>query len=152
MLPPVRIQDNLELDAESYTIRIKEIQAGQGQLRPSRLLAMDPRGGLPDISGERTMEPAFGLPALWIEQEQREEAIGRGCTVVDPASVLTTHLTEVVRDCMAELLSYAETAKLIEDLPREQQKLVAELIPAQISLGGVPARAANPPGRTRQPA
>ena len=137
VLPPVRIQDNLQLDADAYAIRVKEIEAGRGELRPSKLLAMDPGGGLPDIPGERTTEPAFGLPALWIETDTRDEAMLRGCTVVDPASVLTTHLTEVVRDCMAELLSYAETAKLLDELPREQQKLVAELIPSQISVGGV---------------
>ena len=137
VLPPVRIQDNLQLDPENYVIHIKEIQAGNGQLRPAYLLAMDPAGGLPDIPGERTTEPAFGLPALWIEQGRREEAMARGCTVVDPASVLTTHLTEVLRDCMAELLSFAETAKLLEELPREQQRLVTELIPSQISTGGV---------------
>ena len=137
VLPPVRIQDNLELEADAYSIRLKEIEAGKGELRPTMLLVMDPGGALPDIQGERTTEPAFGLPAIWIDQTARDEAILRGCTVVDPASVLTTHLTEIVRDSMAELLSYAETAKLLEDLPREQQKLVAELIPAQISIGGV---------------
>ena len=137
VLPPVRIQDNLQLDADCYAIRLKEIQAATGELRPAMLLAMDPGGGMPELVGERTTEPAFGLPAMWIDQTKRDEATLRGCTVVDPASVLTTHLTEVVRDSMAELLSYAETAKLLEELPREQQKLVAELIPSQISTGGV---------------
>ena len=137
VLPPVRIQDNLHLAADAYSIRVKEIEAGRGELRPALLLAMDPAGGVPDLPGERTTEPAFGLPALWIGPDQRDIALFRGCTVVDPASVLTTHLTEVVRDSMAELLSYAETAKLLDELPREQQKLVADLIPAQISVGGV---------------
>ena len=137
VLPPVRIQDNLQLDAEQYAIRLKEIEAAKGELRPAMLLAMDPKGGLPDLPGEKTMEPAFGLPAMWIDAARRDEATLKGCTVVDPASVLTTHLTEVIRDSMAELLSYAETAKLLEELPREQQKLVAELIPGQISVGGV---------------
>ena len=118
-------------------IRIKEIDAGRGELRPLSLLAMDPKGGVPDMAGERTTEPAFGLPALWIEPAQREEALMRGCTVVDPPSVLATHLTELVREIMAELLSYAETQKLIDDLPREQQKLVSDLIPGVISVGGV---------------
>ncbi len=137
VLPPVRIQDNLQLEADSYVIKLKEIDAAKGELRPAMLLVMDPSGTVPDLPGERTTEPAFGLPALWIDQAKRDEAMLRGCTVVDPASVLTTHLTEVVRDSMAELLSYAETAKLLEELPREQQKLVAELIPLQISIGGV---------------
>ncbi len=137
VLPPVRIQDNMQLGADAYSVRIKEIEAGRGELRTTRLLAMDPRGGVPDIPGERTTEPAFGLPALWIDATQREAASARGCTVVDPSSVLTTHLTELVRDSMAELLSYAETQKLLDELPREQQKLVQDLIPQQISVGGV---------------
>jgi flagellar biosynthesis protein FlhA len=137
VLPPVRIQDNLQLGAESYVIRIKEIDAGRGELRPLCLLAMDPKGGVPNMPGERTTEPAFGLPALWIDPAQKEEAMIRGCTVVDPPSVLATHLTELVRETMAELLSYAETQKLVDDLPREQQKLVSDLIPALISVGGV---------------
>ena len=137
VLPPVRIQDNLQLPADSYAIRVKEIEAARGDLRPSKLLAMDPSGTIPDMPGERTVEPAFGLPALWITEDQRESAMLQNLTVVDPASVLTTHLTEVVRDSMAELLSYAETMKLLEDLPREQQKLVADLIPSQISASAV---------------
>ena len=137
VLPPVRIQDNLQLGADAYVIKIKEIDAGRGELRPLCVLAMDPRGGVPTMQGERTTEPAFGLPALWIDGSQREEAIMRGCTVVDPPSVLATHLTELVREMMAELLSYAETQKLIDELPREQQKLVADLIPSVISVGGV---------------
>ncbi len=137
VLPPVRIQDNLQLGADCYLIRIKEIEAGRGELRPLSLLAMDPKGGVPSMPGERTTEPAFGLPALWIEPSAREEALIRGCTVVDPPSVLATHLTELVRETMAELLSYAETQKLIDELPREQQKLVSDLIPTVISVGGV---------------
>ncbi|MGH7156195.1 MAG: flagellar biosynthesis protein FlhA, partial [Acetobacteraceae bacterium] len=137
VLPPVRIQDNMQLSADAYSIRIKEIEAGRGELRPTMLLAMNPNGGLPDLQGERTTEPAFGLPALWIEQSAREEAAFRGCTVVDPASVLTTHLTEAVRENMAELLSYAETQKLLDELPREHQKLVSDLIPSQVTAGGV---------------
>ncbi|WP_191082891.1 flagellar biosynthesis protein FlhA [Roseococcus microcysteis] len=135
VLPSVRIQDNLELPADSYVIRVKEIEAARGSLRPPMNLAIDPSGNMPDLPGERTQEPAFGLPALWIEERLREEALARGCTVVDCAGVLATHLTEVVRENMSELLSYAETQKLLEELPREQQKLVQDLIPAQASVG-----------------
>jgi flagellar biosynthesis protein FlhA len=137
VLPPVRIQDNMQLAADAYSVRIKEIEAGSGELRPQRLLAMDPSGTLPPLEGERTTEPAFGLPALWIEPSMRDEATMRGCTVVDPPSVLSTHLTEIVKQNMAELLNYAETQKLLDELPREQQKLVSELIPSQISVSGV---------------
>ena len=137
ILPPVRIQDNMQLGADTYSVRVKEIEAGRGELRPTQVLAMDPKGGLPDLAGEATTEPAFGLPARWIDAAQREAATLRGYTVVDPPSVLSTHLTEIVRQTMAELLSFAETQKLLDELPREQQKLVAELIPTQISVGGV---------------
>jgi flagellar biosynthesis protein FlhA len=137
VLPPVRIQDNMQLPADTYTVRIKEIEAGKGELRPTMLLAMDPKGGVPDLPGERTKEPAFGLPALWIDPSAKEEALFRGCTVVDPPSVLTTHLTELVRENVAELLSYAETQKLLDELPREQQKLVADIVPSQITVGAV---------------
>ncbi|HEX5327133.1 MAG TPA: flagellar biosynthesis protein FlhA [Acetobacteraceae bacterium] len=137
VLPPVRIQDNMQLAADTYSIRIKEIEAGRGELRPMMLLAMSPNGGVPDLPGERMAEPAFGLPALWIQPAAKDEAVFRGCTVVDPASVLTTHLTETVRDNMAELLSFSETQKLLDELPREQHKLVSDLIPSQITIGGV---------------
>ena len=87
------------------------------------------------MAGERTTEPTFGLPALWIEEALRDEALARGCTVVDAAGVLATHLTETVREHMPELLSFAETQKLLDELPREHQKLVADVVPAQMGVG-----------------
>ncbi len=105
VLPPVRIQDNMQLAQDGYVVRVKEIEVGSGELRPNSLLAMDPKGNEPALAGERTTEPAFGLPAIWIAPDLKEEAMFRGFTVVDPPSVLTTHLTELVRESMAELLS-----------------------------------------------
>jgi flagellar biosynthesis protein FlhA len=137
VMPAVRIQDNLQLPPNQYVIRIKEIEAGSGELRPNMMLVMDPRGEAITLSGEATTEPTFGLPAMWIGDRHREEALFRGYTVVDAPTVATTHLTELIRDNMAELLSYAETQKLVDDLDKPQQKLVADLIPNQISLGGV---------------
>ncbi len=137
VLPSVRVQDNLQLPPDTYVIRLKEVEAGRGQLRPPMLLAIDPSGAMPDLPGHRTTEPSFGLPALWIEEMHREPALARGATVVDCAGVVATHLTEIVRENMAELLSFAETQKLLDEMPREQQKLVADLVPAQISVGGV---------------
>jgi flagellar biosynthesis protein FlhA len=137
VLPSVRIQDNLELPPDAYVIRLKEIEAARGQLRPPLHLAIDPAGSVPAMQGEPTQEPTFGLPALWIAEELREEALARGCTVVDAPGVLSTHLTEIVRENMAELLSYAETQKLLDELPREHQKLVADLVPAPVGVGGV---------------
>ncbi len=137
VLPSIRIQDNMQLEPETYVIRIKEVEAARGQIRPDKLLVMDPNGALPDIRGEKTQEPAFGLPALWVDLALRDEALFKGCTVVDASSVLTTHLTETARESMAELLTYAETQKLLDELPREQQRLVADLIPSIATTGAV---------------
>jgi flagellar biosynthesis protein FlhA len=137
LLPPVRIQDNVQLPPNTYVVRLKEIEAGRAELRPTMLMAMDPKGGPIALPGERTTEPAFGLPAAWIEETLRDEAAARGYTVVDPASVLVTHLTELVRDHLAELLSFADTQKLLDELPREHQRLVADLTAAQIGTGTI---------------
>ena len=137
VMPAVRIQDNMQLPANSYAIRIKEIEAGEGEVRPNNLLVMDPRGDKIELPGEETIEPTFGLPAMWIAENAREEASFRGYTVVDPPTVITTHLTEIIKDNIAELLSYAETQKLLDELNQDHAKLVEDLIPNQISVGGV---------------
>ncbi|MFB9915925.1 flagellar biosynthesis protein FlhA [Gluconobacter kanchanaburiensis] len=134
VLPPVRIQDNLSLPPDAYSIHVKEIEVGRGDVRLNKLLVMNPKGGEIHIDGDMTNEPAFGLPALWIDQNQREDAIIRGYTVVDPTSVIVTHLTELVKDNIADFLTYAETQKLLDELPREQQKLIVDLVPSQISV------------------
>jgi flagellar biosynthesis protein FlhA len=127
----------MQLGAHEYVIRVKEVDSGRGELRPGCLLAMDPKGAAIDLPGAHTNEPAFGLPATWIDQSLREDASFRGLTVVDPGTVLTTHLTEVLKSHMAELLSYAETKKLLDDLAPEHKKLVEEIIPSQITVSGV---------------
>lgn len=137
VMPSVRILDNMQLPANGYMIRIKEMDAGKGEVRPSQFLAIDPRGERIMLPGEETIEPTFGLPALWIDQQYREEATFRGYTVVDPATVVTTHLTEAIRDNMADMLSYAETQKLLNEVPKDHQKLIADLIPQHITTGGV---------------
>jgi flagellar biosynthesis protein FlhA len=137
VMPAVRILDNMQLGANEYVVRVKEVESGRGELYPGQLLLMDPRGQSIELPGTHTTEPAFGLPATWVDQSLREEASFRGYTVVDPGTVLTTHLTEVLKSHMAELLSYAETKKLLDDLPTEQKKLVEEVVPAQISVTGV---------------
>ena len=137
VMPAVRILDNMQLGANEYQIRIKEFDSGKGELFPGSFLIMDPKGLPIDLPGTHTTEPAFGLPATWVSGSLKEEASFRGFTVVDPGTVLTTHLTEVLKSHMAELLSYAETKKLLDDLPPENKKLVEELIPSQISVTGV---------------
>ena len=107
------------------------------ELRPNMLLAMDPRGEQITLPGEATKEPTFGLNAMWIDLSLREEAMFRGYTVVDPATVITTHITELVKENMPELLSYSETKKLLSELGEEHQKLVAELVPSKVSVGAL---------------
>jgi flagellar biosynthesis protein FlhA len=133
VMPAVRILDNMRLPTEGYCIRIKELEAGSGEVRLGSLMAMDPRGGQVELPGQHVREPAFGLPATWVDDSLREEATFRGYTIVDPATVLTTHLTEILKDNMADLLSYSEVQKLLRDLPGEQKKLVDDLIPSVVT-------------------
>ena len=137
VMPSVRIQDNMQLPANAYVVFVKEVEAGRGDIRPNMLLVMDPRGEDITLPGEKTKEPTFGLPAMWIDPTNREEALFRGYTVVDPSTIITTHLTEVIKEQMAELLSYAETQKLLDEMDKESQKLVADLVPSQYTLGGI---------------
>ena len=130
VMPSVRILDNMRLPNQGYRIVIKEMDSGSGEVRIGSLMAMDPRGGQVDLPGEHMKEPAFGLPATWIDDGLREEATFRGYTIVDPATVLTTHLTEILKDNMAELLTYVELQKLVKELPPEQKKLWDDTVPA----------------------
>lgn len=137
ILPAVRIQDNLQLPANTYTVRVKEIEVGRGEVRPGMLLCMDPAGDPITLPGENTIEPTFGLPAMWIDEQYREEAHFKGYTVVDAPTVVTTHITEIIKDNMPDLMSYAETQRLLDELPQEYQKLVSDVVPNQISIGGL---------------
>lgn len=134
VMPSVRILDNMRLPSQGYAIRIKEMEAGTGEVRLGALMAMDPAGRQVELPGEHTKEPAFGLPATWIDDGLREEATFRGYTIVDPSTVLTTHLTEILKENMADLLSYAEVQKLLKELGPEEKKLVDELIPSVVTV------------------
>jgi flagellar biosynthesis protein FlhA len=133
VMPAVRILDNMSVPNNGYSIRVKEMEAGSGELRLGHLLVMDPAGGTPNLPGEACKEPAFGLPAAWVAETFREEAAFKGYTIVDPATVLTTHLTEVIKDNMADLLSIAEVQRLTKELSPEHQKLVEDTVPGQVS-------------------
>ena len=133
VMPAVRILDNMRLATQGYAIRIKEMEAGHGEVRLGQLMVMDPAGRQVDLPGDHTKEPAFGLPATWIDESLREEAAIRGYTIVDPSTVLTTHLTEILKENMADLLSYAEVQKLLREVGPEEKKLVEELIPTVVT-------------------
>jgi len=137
IMPSVRIQDNMQLPANTYVIKVKDIECGRGDIRPDMLLVMDPKGAKISMPGEATTEPTFGLPAMWISESGREDALFRNYTVVDPPTVITTHLTEVIKENIAELLSYGETQKLLDKIGEDHKKLITDSIPSQISVSGV---------------
>jgi flagellar biosynthesis protein FlhA len=137
VMPSVRILDNVQLPADAYAIRIREMEAGEGKLKMGALLAMDPTGTGIALPGDAVKEPAFGLDAKWIDERAREEASFRGYTVVDPATVLATHLTEVIKEHMSELLTFSEVKKLVKELPKDTQTLLDDVAPAHISWSGV---------------
>ncbi len=133
VMPSVRILDNVQLDSTSYVIKVREVEAGTGKVQPGSHMVMDPAGKQVDLPGLHTVEPTFGLPATWVDDSLREEAALRGYTVVDAATVLSTHLAEVLKANMADLLSYGEVQKLIKELPKEQADLVKDMVPVHIS-------------------
>ncbi|NRB10177.1 MAG: flagellar biosynthesis protein FlhA [Rickettsiaceae bacterium] len=134
VIPTVRIQDNIQLENDMYIIKIKELEAGRGIVRPDKIMIMDPEGADVDIPGETTKEPAFGLPAKWIDENYREEALFNNCTVVDPATVITTHMTELVKENINDLLSYSQTQKLLDEIGEEHQQLVKDVVPDIVSV------------------
>jgi flagellar biosynthesis protein FlhA len=137
VLPAVRIIDNMTLKPNEYVVFVKETEVARGEIRIDKLLVINPAGGPPGLVGEATREPVFNLPALWIDRNLRDEAGFRGLTVVDSGTIITTHLTEIVKESIADLLSYPETQKLVMEVHKDSEKLVADLIPAKISISGV---------------
>jgi flagellar biosynthesis protein FlhA len=137
VMPSVRILDNVQLEANTYVIKIKEVDAGTGRVWPNQFMAMDPAGNQVDVPGIHTTEPTFGLPATWIDASLKEEASLKGYTVVDAATVLSTHLTELLKNNMSDLLSYGEVQKLIKELPKEQGELIKDIVPSQITISGI---------------
>jgi flagellar biosynthesis protein FlhA len=137
VMPAVRILDNVQLEANTYVIKIKEVDAGSGRIWPNSFMVMDPGGAQVTMPGTHTTEPTFGLPATWVDAALKEEASLKGYTVVDAATVLSTHLTELLKNNMSDLLSYGEVQKLLKELPKEQGELLKDIVPAQITISGI---------------
>jgi len=137
MVPPVHIRDNLQLRPTAYAILIKGTEVVRGEVMTGHLLAIDPGTAEKGLEGIPTKEPTFGLPALWVPEAKREQAQLMGYTVVDLASVITTHLTEVIRGHAHELLGRQETQGLLDQVAKTAPKVVEDLIPQTITLGGV---------------
>ena len=137
VMPAVRLLDNVQLDANANVIKVKEVEAGSGKVWSGQYMVMDPAGGQANLPGTHTTEPTFGLPATWVDAALKEEASMKGYTVVDAVTVLSTHLTELLKNNMAELLSYGELQKLLKDLPKEQAELLKDLVPSLITVSGI---------------
>lgn len=127
VIPPVRIKDDATLPAMTYAISIHGVETARGELRPGAMMVIEPTGAEIDIPGERTREPTFGLNAIWVDQSRASEAEARGMTVVDPESVVTTHLTEIIKEHMPELLTYAATQELVQGQTKDYQKLLTDI-------------------------
>jgi flagellar biosynthesis protein FlhA len=137
LLPPVRIKDNLYVPPDEYRVSIQDVEVAKGFVRPGCVMAIDPHGGEVDLPGEPTRDPSFDMPARWVADSSAEEAEARGYTVVSADSVLITHLSETIKDHLPSLLTYSALQKLIDTLEPEYRKLLADIVPGQLSQVGM---------------
>ncbi len=138
VLPPVHLRDNLRLDANEYRVRLRGIEIAKGVAYADRYMVLEPSGGRPVLPGADAIEakePAFGLDALWVGPTERARAESMGMTVVDPASVMTTHLSEVIRRNVHELIGRQEVQELLAAVGKEAPKLVEDVVPGTVTLG-----------------
>jgi flagellar biosynthesis protein FlhA len=139
VIPPVRIKDNIRLAPGAYRVLLGGQEVARGEVEVGHCMAMDPGGATGKLKGKPTFDPAFGLPAWWIHESARDEAEILGFTVVDPTSVLVTHLTEVLRNSLGEILSRDDVKELVESAKKVAPAVVEELVPARIGYGEVQA-------------
>ena len=136
-MPIIRLRDNIQLNPNQYIIKIKGIQVTEGEILFDHYMAMNPGYVEEEITGIPTFEPSFHLPAIWITESQRERAESLGYTVVDPPSIIATHLTEVIRSHIAELLTRQDVQNLINNVKENNSSLVEELVPKLLGLGEI---------------
>ncbi|MCF6460528.1 flagellar biosynthesis protein FlhA [Clostridium sp. Cult3] len=137
IVPIVRLRDNIQLNPNEYVVKIKGVQVAKGEVLFDHYLAMDPGTGEGDIEGIDTIEPAFGLPAKWITEKEREKAEIFGYTVVDPPSVIATHLTEVIKERAFDLIGRQDVQLLIDNVKEEYPAVVEEVVPKVLTIGEV---------------
>ncbi|MBR0699751.1 flagellar biosynthesis protein FlhA [Bradyrhizobium diazoefficiens] len=137
VIPEIKLTDNLSIDPKSYQIRIHDTRVAHGELRLGEVLVLVDKDGKPDVPGEEVIEPAFGMKALWVTEAFTDEVKRQGCKPVDNLSVLLTHLSEVLRANLAQLLSYKDMRALLDRLDPEYKRLVEDLCPSQISYSGL---------------
>ena len=137
VVPMIRLRDNIQLNPNQYIIKIKGIQVSEGEILFDHYMAMNPGYVEEEITGIPTFEPSFNLPAIWITESQRERAESLGYTVVDPPSIIATHLTEVIRGHIHELLSRQDVQNLVNNIQETNQTLITELVPKLLSIGEI---------------
>ena len=137
VVPIIRLRDNIQLNPNQYIIKIKGIQVSEGEILFDHYMAMNPGFVEEEISGIPTFEPSFHLPAIWITESQRERAESAGYTVVDPPSIIATHLTEIIRQYLAELLTRQDVQNLVNNVKESNPSLVEELVPKLLGLGDI---------------
>jgi flagellar biosynthesis protein FlhA len=137
IVPPIRIRDNLQIDSNGYVILIKGVKVASGSVMMGRYLAMGGTGNLDMINGISTKEPAFGIDAKWVDEEEKETAVIEGFTVEDPATVIVTHLTEVIKSNAHEILGRQELQELLDRIKEKSPRLVDDLIPGILDMGTV---------------
>jgi flagellar biosynthesis protein FlhA len=137
IIPSVRIKDNLELKPGGYSIKLKGIEIAKGELMPDHMMAMDPGTVIEQMDGIETQEPVFGLPAIWITDDRKDEAQYNGYTVVDLSTIVATHLTEVLKANLSELFGRQELVKILDTFKEENPKIVSDLVPDIMPLGTV---------------
>lgn len=137
VIPEIKLTDNLSIDPKGYQIRIHDTRVAHGELRLGEVLVLVDKDGKPDVPGEEVIEPAFGMKALWVTEAFTDEVKRQGCKPVDNLSVLLTHLSEVIRANLAQLLSYKDMRALLDRLDPEYKRLVEDLCPSQISYSGL---------------
>ena len=137
VVPIIRLRDNIQLNPNQYIIKIKGIQVSEGEILFDHYMAMNPGFVTEEVTGIPTFEPSFHLPAIWITESQRERAEAAGYTVVDPPSIIATHLTEIIRHYISELLTRQDVAKLVDNLKETNPALIDELTPKLLGLGDI---------------
>ncbi len=137
IVPPVHVADNLQLGPRTYALLVKGVEVARAELMPDRLLAINPGTATGGIDGTAAREPAFGLPALWVRAEQRDAATAAGYTVVDPTTALSTHLSEIIRAFLPDLLTRQHTKDMVDRVAQQSPRLVDDLVPKLLGLGDV---------------
>ena len=137
IVPPVHVADNLQLGPRTYALLVKGVEVARAELMPDRLLAINPGTATGTIEGTTAREPAFGLPALWVRAEQRDAATAAGFTVVDPTTALSTHLSEIIRNFLPDLLTRQHTKEMVDRVAQQSPRLVDDLVPKLLGLGEI---------------